>query len=166
MSIEEIRIQAFAMQTRIWRNIRATAAFGAVLLALATLAIFKIQGGWGRMLLASLTALIGIVVYRAIRIALAPDTLPRDAALNACLDFYRSELRAQYRAAWSLDRSLIEAALFVLIIWLSIKATFRYEAIRFVLPAYIAAVVLMRIRRARRLKRELRALDAFVEENK
>jgi hypothetical protein len=166
MSVEEIRLNAFAMQTKVRRNLVVTMVFGGVLLILSVMAVMKLPSTSPRMITAALMVLVGVLVYRAARIFWAPETLPQDAGLNACLDFYRRELTVQHRAAggtWI--QSLLEVLLLAAVVWVSIHATVRFEPARILLPAFFVLVILARYMKARRIKRELRQLDDFEKEN-
>ncbi len=166
MSVEEVRVKAFMMQTKVQRNLIATIVFGIVLLMLSTVAIFRLPSTSPRVITGALMVLISIVMYRAYRAFWAPEILPADAARNTCLQFYRRELTAQYRAvAFVWWRALPELALFGIVVRIAIAGAFRYEVARIILPALFGLLLFGRYWKGRNLKRELDSLDALEKEN-
>ena len=166
MSVEEVRVKAFMMQTKVQRNLVATIVFGIVLLMLSTVAVFRLPSTSPRVVTGAMMLLISLVIYRAYRAFWAPQTLPADAAPGACLQFYRKELTAQYRAvAFVWWRAIPEVVLFGLIIRIAISGAFRYEAARIILPALFGLLLFARYWKGRNLKRELDSLDALEKEN-
>jgi hypothetical protein len=167
MSVEEIRLKAFTIQTTVRRNLIVTMLFGTALLVMATAAIVKLQSTPPRVIIAAVMLLILLLVYRAAKTFRSPGTLAGDAGLSDCVSFYRRELTAQYVAArgtWS--NAVLETLLFLSVVWVSIHATVRYEAARIILPVLFAVAILTRYWKARNLKRQLRELDTFEKENK
>src|SRR5262245_26343874 len=79
MSVEEVRLKAYTMQTRIHRNVFATIILGIVLLIFSAATILRVPYTSPRIITAALMVLIAIVIYRAYRAFWAPDTLPPDA---------------------------------------------------------------------------------------
>lgn len=166
MSVAEIRLRAFTMQTKVRRNLAVTMVFGGVLLILSAVAMARMPYNMSKLVIAVVMLLILTLIYRAARIFRSTEALPQDAGLNACLDFYRRELTVQYRAAGgSWTTFILEIVLFALAVWVSIHATLRYDAARILLPALFGFALLARYLKARKLKRELRQLDAFGKEN-
>jgi hypothetical protein len=166
MSVEEVRVKAYMMQTKVHRNIIATIVFGIVLLIGSAAAILKVPFTTPRLITAALMVLISIVIYRAYRAFWSPETLPPDAAPNACLEFYRRELSAQYRAvAFGWTRTIIDLVLFAFIIRIAIFGAFQYEFARIVLPALFGFLLVARYWKARKLKQELDSLNALEKEN-
>ena len=166
MSVEEVRLRAYGLQTKIHRDLIVTIAMGFALLVLAAMMITSHRPMPTRLIIAALMVLIVITINRAYRAFWSPDTLPEDAAPGACLDFYRSELTAQYRAAaltWR--RVLPEVAVFVVLIWFSTRAAFRFPKASVLIPVFWALVLAARYWRAYRLKKELRTLDSFEKED-
>jgi hypothetical protein len=166
MTVEEVRFRAYALQTRIHRNLIVTIAVGFALMAFSTMMIMRQPYTPPRIIIAVLMVLIVITINRAYRAFWAPDTLPDDAAPNACLDFYRSELTAQYRAvALTWRRLLPEIALLAVVVRISFVATFRFDYARILLPVFLAIILAGRCWRARKLKRELETLSTFDKED-
>jgi hypothetical protein len=166
MSVAEVRDRALTMQTKVRRNLVVTMVFGGVLLILSAVAMARMPYSTSKLITALVMLLIVALIYRAARVFRSPEALTGDAGLNACLDFYRRELTVQYRAAggsWS--TFILEIVLFLLAVWISIRADLRFEAARILLPALFGFLLLTRYLKARKLKRELRQLDAFGKEN-
>jgi hypothetical protein len=166
MSVEEVRVKAYLMQTRIHRNLIATIVVGIILLTLSAAVILKVPSTSPRVVTIALMALIALVIFRAYKAFGSPETLPPDAAPSACLDFYRRELTAQYRSIsfvwWRLIPDLV---LFGFIIRIAIYGAFQYEIARIVLPVLFGLLQVARYRKSRQLKRELGSLDAFAKED-
>jgi len=166
MSVEEVRLKAYTMQTKVHRNMIATIIFGIVLLIFSAAAILKVPYTSPRLITAALMVLISIVIYRAYRAFWAPETLPPDATPSACLEFYRRELAAQHRAvAFVWWRSIPDLVLFGFIIRIAIFGAFRSEVARIVLPTLFGLLLATRYWKARKLKQELESLEAFGKEN-
>jgi hypothetical protein len=166
MSVDEARLRAYGLQTKIHRNLIVTIATGFVLLVAAAMMITSHRPTPTRLIIAVLMLFIVITINRAYRAFWSTETLPDDATPSACLDFYRSELTAQYRAAaltWR--RVLPEVTVLVLLIWFSSRAAFRFSKASVLIPAFWALVLAGRYWRAYRLKRELRTLDSFEKED-
>ena len=166
MSVEEVRVKAFMMQTKVQRNLVATIVFGIVLLMFSAVAIFRLPSTSPRVITGAMMLLISIVIYRAYRAFWAPETLPADAKPIACLQFYRRELTAQYRAvAFVWWRAIPEVVLFALVVRIAISGAFRYEAARIILPALFGLLLIARYWKGRNLKRELDSLNALEKED-
>ncbi len=166
MPVEELRLRAFTLQTKVRRNLIVTIVFGVVLLILSAFAIMRVPSTSPRVITVLLMALISLVVYRAYKAFTAPYTLPADSTADACLDFYRRELTAQHRAiAFTWWHSLPEIALLIVIIRMSLGAAFRYEVARILLPLFFGVLLLARYWKARKLKHELAALNVFEKES-
>jgi hypothetical protein len=165
MTVQEIQLRAYSLQTKVRRNLILSIAAGFVLLVVATIMIMA-QRGMPRGIIGVLIAFIFILLNRAYKAFWSPDTLPEDAAPSACVDFYRSELTAQYRAvAPNWRRDLLQIAVLGMLVWLSFRATFRYPLASILLPVCWAVVLFSRYWEARRLKRELGLLDSFKKED-
>jgi len=166
MTVEEVRLRAYALQTRIHRNLIVTIAVGFALLVFSAMTIMRLSYTPPRVIVAVLIVLIVITINRAYRAFWAPDTLSDDAAPSACLDFYRRELTAQYRAvALTWRRLLPEIALFAVVVRISFMATFRFDSARILLPVFLAIILAGRYWRARKLMRELETLSTFEKED-
>jgi uncharacterized membrane protein YoaK (UPF0700 family) len=162
MSIEEVRLRAYAMQTKVHRNLIVTISVGFILLVFSALMIMRLPNTSPQVIVAVLMVFIVILINRAYKAFWAPDALPPDATSEACLAFYRRELTAQYRAVQpTVLRILPEIALFIVVLQISFMATFRFEHVHVFLPAFLALILFGRYWKARRLKRELHALTAF-----
>ena len=166
MTVDEVRLRAYTLQTRIHRNLIVTIAVGFALLVFSATMIMRLPYTPPRVIVAVLMVLIVITIHRAYRAIWAPDTLPDDAAPSACLDFYRRELTAQYRAvALTWRRLLPEIALLAVVVRISFMATFRFDSARILLPVFLVIILAGRYWRARKLKRELETLSTFEKED-
>ena len=164
MSVEEVRLRAYGLQTKIHRNLIVTIAVGFSVLVLAAMMIMRQPFTPMRVVLVLLMALIVITINRAYRAFWSPAALPPDATPSACLAFYRRELTAQYQGVtWR--RLLPEVVLMSVVVRISFMATFRYEAARVVLPILLALVLFGRYWQARKIKRELDGLNTFEQED-
>lgn len=165
MSVEEVRLRAFALQSRIHRNLIVTIPVGFLVLVFAAIVMTRVPYTSPRVIAAVLMILIVITIHRAYRAFWSPDKLPDDATPGACLEFYRRELTAQYNAvALTWGRLLVELALISVMVRFSMLATFRVGTVRMLLPVFLALIVFGRHWRARQLKKELDKLTAFEKE--
>src|SRR5215471_15193167 len=166
MTVEEVRLRAYTLQTRIHRNLIVTIAVGFALLVFSAMMIMRLPYTPPRVIVVVLMALIVITINKAYRAFWAPDTLPHDATPSACLDFYRRELTAQYRAvALTWRRLLPEIGLLAVVVRISFMASFRFDTARILLPVFLAITLAGRYWRARKLKRELETLSTFEKED-
>ena len=105
---------------------------------------------------------LGLRRARGIRGGPHAERRPPDAAVSACLDFYRKELTAQHEAvAFRWWRSLPDFLLFFFIIRMAFVGVFLYEPLRIILPGLFGLILFARFRKGRKLRRELDALDTF-----
>ena len=166
MSIEEVRLRTYEMQTKVRRNLIVTIGVGFVALVLSAMMIMRVPYTSPRIIVAVLMVLIIITIVRAYKAFWSPNTLPSNATPDACLQFYRRELMAQYRAvALTWRRLLPEIAVFAVLLRISFMATFRFDRVRIVLPVLLALILFGRYWKARKLKRELQALTGFERES-
>jgi hypothetical protein len=166
MSVEEIRLRAYSLQTKIHRNLIVTIAVGFSLLVASAMMMVSHRATPTRLILAVLMVFIVVIINRAYRAFWSPDTLPDDATPSACLDFYRRELTAQHRSiAPTWRRELPEIASLILIVLFSFRATFRYPHISVLLPVFWALVLSGRYWKAHKINRELGTLDSFQKED-
>lgn len=167
MSVEEVRLRAFELQTKMNRNLIVTITVGFLLLVFAAMLITRLPYTAPRLITAILMVLIVITINRAYRAFWSSDELPESATPGACLEFYRRELTAQYNAvALTWRRLLPEIALFAVIVRFSVLATFRVDIVRFLLPVFLALILAGRYWKARQLREELNKLSAFEKEEK
>ena len=165
MSVEEVRLRAFALQTRINRNLIVSITLGFLLLVFAAMMTVRLPYTPPRVITAILMVLIVVLINRAYRAFWAPEELPEDAMPGTCLEFYRRELTAQYSAvALTWRRLLPEIALFAVIVRFSMVATFRFDGARLLLPVFLALILFGRYWKARKLRKELAELTAFEKE--
>jgi hypothetical protein len=164
MSIEEVRLRAYGLQTKIHRDLVVTIAVGFCALVLTAMTIMKQPFTPTRVILVLLMALIVITINRAYRVFWSPAALPPDATPSACVDFYRRELTAQYQAVtWR--RLLPEIILFSVVLRISFMTNLRFEAARYLLPIFLLLILFGRYWQARKLKREIGALSTFEKED-
>jgi hypothetical protein len=166
MPLEEIHRRAQALQTRVHRNLIVTITTGFVVLVLSAILLTRFRFTSPGSVVAILMVLIVITISRAYKAFWTPDKLPPEATPDACLNFYKRELTAQYRAvALNVPQMLLEITLFAVILRISFVAMFRFDAIRILVPLMLAAVLIGRYWKARKLKRELNELTIFESES-
>jgi hypothetical protein len=91
------------------------------------------------------------------------QTSQENLASAGCLDFYRKELKAEYRSLQLTWRLLVPIVAFVYLIWDGILRGTPIVA-RIVLPPLLIFILFVRWRDRRNLKERLLALDAFERE--
>lgn len=164
MSVEEVRLRAYGLQTKIHRDLIVTIAVGFCALALTAMMIMKQPFTPARVVLVLLMLLIVITINRAYRVFWSPPALPPDATPSACVNFYRRELTAQYKSVtWR--RLLPEIILFSVVLRISFMTHLRFEAARVLLPIFLVVILFGRYWQSRKLKRELDALSTFEKED-
>lgn len=166
MSAEEARLRAFALQTKIRRNLIVTIVTGFVLLVASAMLIVRQRSWPTRGIPGILIVMIVIIINRAYRSFWSPDTLPDTATSSACVEYYKRELTAQYRSVAVTWRRIVpEVLVFVVILRLSLTAQFRYPWAEVFLPVFWAVVLIGRYWKAHTLRRELQSLGAFEMED-
>src|SRR5579863_7296021 len=79
MSVEEVRLRAFALQTRINRNLIVSITLGFLLLVFAAMMTVRLPYTAPRVITAILMVLIVVLINRAYRAFWSPEELPEDA---------------------------------------------------------------------------------------
>jgi len=163
MSAEEVRIKAEAIQAKVRRNILVTFVLGVLVLVFCTIAIAELNSTAIRVIAVSFIVLTSVIACRAYDRLWSPPVLSPNVALNDCLEFYRSELEAQYRSIAIVWRFLVPIALFLFLTW---NALFRTSPLvpRLALPAVLVLILFWRRLAARSFRQKLSALDEFEKE--
>jgi hypothetical protein len=162
MSLEEIHRRAHALQARVHRNLIVTISTGFTVLVLSAILLTRLPLMSPRAIVAILMVLVVITISRAYKAFWLPDALLPEATADACLNFYKRELTAQYRAvALNVPQMLLEITLFAVVLRISSVAMFKFDAVRILVPLMVAVVLIGRFWKARKLKRELNELAAW-----
>jgi hypothetical protein len=165
MTLEDIQNNATAVRARIRRNLVLTFLVGIVVLALCAITIATIPITGVRVITVGIMFFVVLIVRNAyLRLGAAND-LPRRAALDACLDFYRHELWLQYRAVYVRWRLLVPLVIFLWFSWKAFDAVYSYQVMRVILPAVLVAVLFIRHFEIRKMRHEMSALDDLREGN-
>jgi hypothetical protein len=165
MSIEDVRSKARIVHTKIRRNLIAAFGLGLLLLVFCIFVIATNRNLPLRILTATLMAQTIAIVYTAHSRSWSIQTLAANTALSGCLDFYRKELKAQYRSLSLTWCFLVPIVIFVFLTWGSFfvgGGIFR----RTVLPAALIGILLFRRYQVRKLRQRLSVLDEFETEAK
>src|SRR5262245_48730479 len=162
MSAEEVRIKAEAIQAKV-RNILVAFVLGVLVLVFCTIAIAELNSTAILVIAVSFIVLTSVIACRAYDRLWSPPVLSPNVTLNDCLEFYRSELEAQYRSIAIVWRFLVPIALFLFLTW---NALFRTSPLvpRLALPAVLVLILFCRRLAARSFRQKLSALDEFEKE--
>jgi len=167
MSLEEVRTRAYMAQAKARRNLGVAFVFAILLMIFCTIAIVELPGP--RVITAALMVVVLVAAYKAYKRIWSPQPLSPHAALRACTDFYRKELETQYRSVYgSVALTWRFAAALIIYAWLTANIWARSVGplvVRILIPSLLALILFLRRREARRLKRELDALDEFEKQN-
>ena len=163
MSAEEIRVRAQDVQSRVRRNLLIAFAVGLLLLLSSTAVIVLVRSTHLRMIAAGMMGVTLAIAYQAYTRIWLRRATPADAAGAGCLDFYRKELKAEYRSLQLTWRLIVPIVAFLFLIW---SAVLRLDPLiaRIALPAVLIFIIFARRRNKRNLKQKLIALDAFERE--
>jgi hypothetical protein len=162
MSEAEVRTRAHAFQMRIHRNLLLAFVLCLGLLALCTMAIKELGNLTPRIIAGAMTVVIALIAFRTFRRIWSPQILSPDIGRSACLEFYRNELRTEYRTLVLKWRLLVAIAFFL---WLTWNSLFRSPLLlRMLLPSSLVLILFVRRREAQKLKRELASVSAFERE--
>jgi glucan phosphoethanolaminetransferase (alkaline phosphatase superfamily) len=163
MSAEEVRVKAEAIQAKVRRNLVVAFVLGVLVLVFCTIAIAELNNIPRRLIAAAFIVLTCVIAYRAYDRLWSPPALSPSVALNACLEFYRAELKAQYRSIALVWRFLVPVVLFAFLTW---NALFRTSPLapRLALPAVLILILCGRRLAVRKFKQKLSALDEFEKE--
>ena len=160
MPVEEVRIKAQAVQAKVRRNLVVAAVVGVLLLAVCTIALVESYYTPVKAIAAAMMVVTVAIAYQAYHRVWRLHTLPPDAALKGCLDFYRKELKAQYRSAALTWRLLAPVVAFTFLMW---GAFFRTSSLlpKILLSSVLVLVLIVRQYEAQKLRRRLANLDEF-----
>ena len=163
MSEEQVRTRAIHFQVRVRRNLLLAFVLGLALLSLCAMAIAQLGNRTPRVIAGAMLIVVAITTYKAYRRILWPQTVSPDTGLNGCLAFYRKELTTEYRTLVLKWRLLVAITIFL---WLTSFHLFFQGPllVRVFLPASLILIIIVRRWEARKLNRELAALDAFEQE--
>ena len=162
MSENDVRIRAYKFDARVRRNLILALVLGAFLLVLCAIAMVELGNLTPRLIVAAMAVVISAIIYKTFRRIRSPQTLSPDLALSACLEFYRNELKTEYRTLVLKWRLLVAIALFL---WLTMNSLFRSPLLmRSLLPFSLVLILIVRRREAQKLKHELAALNTFENE--
>jgi len=163
MSTEELRVKAAQIQAKVHRNLIVAFVLGVFVLVFCTIAIAELKNAPGRLVAAAFIVLTCVITYRAYDRLWSRPTLSSSTALNACLEFYRAELKAQYRSIAVVWRFLVPIVLFAFLTW---NVLFRTSPLvpRLALPAVLILILLGRRLAVRKYKQKVSALDEFERE--
>ncbi len=164
MSIEEIQIWSRIAQSRVRRNLIMALVFGFLLLVFCVFAIVTIPYTPLRVIAAALMVLTPVGAYKAWYLIRSPQTLPPNAALKGCLEFYRQELRAQYRSVALMWRFVVPIVTLTFLTWNTILRTSPLLP-KILLPSLLVLILALRRLEARKLRHKLAMLDAFEKES-
>ena len=163
MSLEEVRTKAGEVQSKIRRNLIVAYALGCSVLVLGTIVVFRGGNIYMRLSEAAITILTQVGVYTAYRRMWSRKALAAENAERGCLDFYRQEIKTQYRSLQLTWGYLITVLVFA---FLTVPIAVRgYPR----LPKIVVSIVLLLIlferhREARKFNQKLSALASFETE--
>src|SRR5262245_3619633 len=100
MSLQEIRVRANIAHSKVRRNLILTFVIAIGLLVLCSITIATITMTSVRIISAAIMFFVVVIARDAYGRVRLSQAQPRQAALSACLDFYRNELQAQYRTVY------------------------------------------------------------------
>jgi uncharacterized membrane protein len=164
MSAEEVRIEAEAIQAKVRRNILVAFILEVLVLLICTIAIAMLNNTPIRVIAVAFIVLTTVIGCRAYDRLWSPPVLSPAVALNDCLEFYRTELEAQYRSIAIVWRFLLPIALFLFLTW---NALFRTSPMvpRLALPAVLILILFGRRLAVRRFRQKVSALHEFEKED-
>jgi len=163
MSTQEVRMKAQAAHAKVQRNLIVAIVLGFVLVTLCITIVVDVGNMWFRLIAASMTVVTVLIAYTAYKRFWPLHTLSPNAVLKGCVEFYRGELRAQYRAVALWWRFLVPIIIFVFIRWNSLVQT-RAEVPRRILPFLLILILVLRRSVARTFRHKIAALSTFEQE--
>jgi hypothetical protein len=164
MSVEEIRTRANMAQTKARRSLSLALALSGLLVIFCAIAIVTLSGP-PRVITVTMMAVVLAVAYIAYKRMGFPRQLLPDAALTACLQFYRRELELQYRSVALTWRFAIPLTIYGWLTWNVWARSIGPLSVRILLPSLLALILFLRRREARRVKMELDTLDELESGN-
>lgn len=162
MSAEEIRLKAQAAHWKAGRNLIVALAMCSLLLILSSAVAISSYRPQVRAIAAAIVVLTATVAYSAYHRLKASYMSSADAGLKGCVDFYRKELKAQYRSAALMWKLVAPLAIFTFLSWRD--RTNPYIP-RIFLPSVLILILVVRRLQTRKVRQQLVALDEFEKEN-
>jgi hypothetical protein len=163
MSADELRVRALEVQSRVRRNLLIALVVGFLLLLSSVFVMLVTPFTNVRLIAAGMVVVTLAIAYQAYSRIWLRQTSQENLASAGCLDFYRKELKAEYRSLQLTWRLLVPIVAFVYLIWDGILRGTPIVA-RIVLPPLLIFILFVRWRDRRNLKEKLLALDAFERE--
>lgn len=163
MSIEEVRIHAYLVNSKVRRNIIVTCVLAGLVLVLGGITITRIGMTPVRLTTAALMALAVVAVYGVCVRMWPRQLLSPDAAAQGCVTFYRSALEAQHRSLQVTWRFLALIVVFAFLVRNAVLQWIPGNA-RVASVAILAVILLERRYQAHKVRRSLKALGAFEQE--
>ena len=164
MSIEEIRMKAQAVHVKVRRDLIVGLAIAVVLSSFCITIAVHAGNTTFRLIAGAMAAVTIFIAYTTYKRYWPVHKLSPNAAVNGCVEFYRSELLAQYRSVALWWRFLAPLVIFAFIQW---NALVRTSAIvpRAALPFVLVLILVLRRRVARTFRQKISALSAFEQQN-
>ena len=164
MSIEEIRTKAQAVHLKVRRDLIVGLAIAVVLSSFCITIAVEAGNTTFRLISGAMAAVTLFIAYSAYRRFWPVHTLSPNAAVQGCVEFYRSELQAQYRSVALWWRFLAPLVIFAFIRWNSLVRTSAIVP-RAALPFVLILILVLRRRVAQTIRQKISALSAFEQQN-
>jgi hypothetical protein len=164
MSIEEIRMKAQAVHAKVRRDLIVGGAIGFVLAAFCITIAVEAGNASFRLIAGSMAAVTLFILYTTYKRFWPLHALSSNAAVQGCVEFYRSELQAQYRSVALWWRFLAPLVIFAFIRWNSLVRTSAIVP-RALLPFVLVLILVLRRRVAQTFREKIAALSAFENQN-
>ena len=164
MSIEEIRTKAQAVHLKVRRDLIVGLAIAVVLSSCCITIAVEAGNTTFRLISGAMAAVTLFIAYSAYRRFWPVHTLSPNAAVQGCVEFYRSELQAQYRSVALWWRFLAPLVIFAFIRWNSLVRTSAIVP-RAALPFVLILILVLRRRVAQTFRQKISALSAFEQQN-
>jgi hypothetical protein len=164
MSVEEIRMKAQAVHAKVRRDLVVGLAIAALLSSFCITIAVHAGNVTFRLISGAMAVVTLYIAYTAFRRFWPAHALSPNAAVQGCVEFYRSELQAQYRSVALWWRFLAPLVIFAFIQW---NALVRTSAIvpRAALPFVLVLILVLRRRVARTFRQKISALSSFEQQN-
>jgi hypothetical protein len=160
MSLEEVRTKAREVQSKIHRNLIVAYVLGCLVLVLGTIVVFRGGNTYMRLSEAAITILTQVGLYTAYRRIWSRQALSAENAEKGCVDYYRQEIKTQYRSLHLTWGYLITVLVFAfLTIPIAVRGYPRLPKIS--LSIVLLLILLERHREARKFNQKLSALASF-----
>jgi hypothetical protein len=164
MSIEEIRMKAQAVHRKVRRDLVVGLAIGFLLFAFCITIAVQSGNTAFRLICGAMAAVSIVIIYTAYKRYWPLHALSPNAAIQGCVEFYRSELQAQYRSVALWWRFLAPLVIFAFIRWNSLVRTSAIVP-RAALPFVLVLILVLRRRVARTFRQKISALSSFEQQN-